>query len=271
MSEIDNIPNDSSRLNTIKTLMNDLERLGIESGMTLIVHSSLKSIGWVCGGAVSVILALENVLTENGTLIMPTHSTDLSEPKYWENPPVPESWWEIIRKEMPPFDKNLTPTTGMGTIPEVFRKQENVVRSTHPNTSFCAWGKQKEYIIQDNHLDFQLNDKSPLGRIYELNGYILLLGVGYDSNTSLHLSEYLANYKSKRIKKEYAPVSEHGIRIWKEYEDININSDDFVQIGMDFEKEHNINVGKIGNAESRLISQRELVNYAKEWMRINRK
>ena len=53
---------------------------------------------------------------------MPTHTGDNSEPSNWENPPVPESWWDVIRAEMPVFDPKLTPTRGMGIIPETFRK-----------------------------------------------------------------------------------------------------------------------------------------------------
>jgi len=73
--------------------------------MILIVHSSLSSLGWVCGGAPSVIQALENILTDDGTLIMPSHSGNLSAPKDWMNPPVTEAWFETIRKEMPVLTK----------------------------------------------------------------------------------------------------------------------------------------------------------------------
>lgn len=270
MPEVDTIDALSNRPNTVRTLKSNLKALEVKEGMTLLVHSSLSSIGWVCGGAVSVILALEEVLTENGTLIMPTHSGDLSDPGNWQNPPVPESWWEIIRKEMPIFDMDLTPTRGMGVVPEVFRKQTDVVRSSHPNSSFAAWGKHKDYIVQDNHLDYQMNKESPLGRIYELDGYILLLGVSYDKNTSFHLTEYKANYTGKKIIKEYAPIIENNKRIWKEYKDIEYNDNDFMKIGADFEKQNNVNIGNIGLAKTRLISQRKLVDFAVKWMEKNR-
>ena len=76
-------------LATVDSLQTDFKALGIETGMVLLVHSSLSALGWVCGGAVAVIIALQKVLGETGTLVMPTHSTDLSDPSQWENPSVP--------------------------------------------------------------------------------------------------------------------------------------------------------------------------------------
>lgn len=239
--------------------------------MTVIVHSSLSSLGWVCGASPAVILALEAALTQEGTLVMPAHSGDLSDPKNWQHPPVPESWWETIRREMPCFDETLTPTRGIGKIPETFRRQASVVRSSHPQLSFAAWGKHKDYVIQDCHFDYAQNEKSPLGRIYELDGYVLLIGVGHDNNTSLHLAEYLAEYPGKRVIANGMPVMKNGLRLWKEFEDIDISSDDFARIGEDFEREHPVIRGKAGNAECRLIRQRSIVDFAVLWMEKNRR
>ncbi|MHB1357358.1 MAG: AAC(3) family N-acetyltransferase, partial [Anaerolineae bacterium] len=112
MTETDAIANTPGLPATVASLAVALETLGVQPGMTLLVHSSLSSLGWVCGGAVAVIRALETVLGENGTLVMPTHSGDLSEPSHWQHPPVPDSWWDTIRVEMPAYDPDLTPTRG---------------------------------------------------------------------------------------------------------------------------------------------------------------
>jgi len=270
MTEKETIINKTNQPNTVSSLVTDFKSIGINEGMTLLVHSSLSSLGWVCGGPVAVILALEEVLTENGTLIMPTHSSDYSDPAEWCNPPVPETWWDIIRNEMPLFDKNLTPTRGMGKIAETFRKQNGVIRSNHPELSFAAWGRNKEYILQDEYYDFSLNEKSPLGRIYELNGNILLLGVDYSNNTSFHLAEYKANYPGKKYIKKGFPVFEDNKKLWKYFDDIDISSDDFNEIGLAYEKDNLIITGKIGNANTKLLNQKKLVDFAKEWMEKNR-
>lgn len=89
MSELDTILRSNSLI-TKESLVKDFILLGLNKGMTVIVHSSLSSIGWVCGGAVSIIQALMDVITPEGTIIMPTHSSDLSDPSQWGNLPVPQ-------------------------------------------------------------------------------------------------------------------------------------------------------------------------------------
>src|SRR5436305_5681484 len=91
-------------------LKTDFSNIGIKPGMTLIVHSSLKSIGWVCGREITVVDALMEVLTPEGTLVMPTHSSDYSDPSAWMSPPVPSGWVEIIKAEMPVFRPEVTPS-----------------------------------------------------------------------------------------------------------------------------------------------------------------
>lgn len=271
MSEQDSIDLLTGGPNTVRTLERDFRALGISEGMTLLVHASMSSLGWVCGGAQAVILALENVLGRSGTLVMPAHSGDLSDPKNWQHPPVPESWQETIRNEMPAFDRKLTPTRGMGKIAESFRVQEGVVRSGHPQMSFAAWGRHKDYVTQDAHYDNALNEESPLGRVRDLDGFVLLIGVGHDNNTSIHLAEYIAKYATKKAVMNGMPLREGDATIWKEFADIDYFMDDFETIGADFERTGAVATGKIGAAECRLMRQRNLVDFAVQWMEQNRK
>ena len=257
---------------TVESLAAGFRNLGITPGMVVLVHSSLSSIGWVIGGPVAVILALEEVLGPEGTLVMPTHSGDLSDPKDWNNPPVPENWKEAIRQHMPAFDPDLTPTRGMGRIPETFRKGKGVLRSNHPQDSFAAHGKAAEYITKGHGLDFGLGESSPLARIYDLEGWILLLGVGFENNTSLHLAEIRADFPSKKEIDQAGPVFQNGTRSWVTIKSLEDKTDDFVQIGKAYRKSGGvIYTGKIGNATAELIPQRDLVDFTADWMSRNRK
>lgn len=257
---------------TVPSLVEEFTDLGVTQGMTLMVHTSMKSFGrWIVGGSNAVILALEKALGESGTLVMPTHTGDLTDPSGWSNPPVPEDWWEIIRREMPAFEPDLTPTRLMGATAEAFRKQHGTLRSNHPQVSFAARGFHAEYITGGHSLSLCLGEQSPLARLYDCDGWVLLIGVGHNRNTSLHLAEYRASYPGKKEMKLSAPCKVNGVRQWITSDDIDFDSDDFPQIGASFERDTNLVLTrKVGEATLRLMPQRALVDYAVKWMENHR-
>lgn len=255
--------------NTVPSLAADLRALGVEEGETLLIHTSLSALGWVCGGPQAIVDALCEVVTESGTFVMPTHTGQYTDPAGWSEPPVPDDWIEPIREMMPPFRSEVTPTRGMGAVPECFRNYPDVVRSRHPEVSFAAWGVDAEEIVADHGFDYGLGETSPLSRIYERDGRVLLLGVGHDRNTSLHLSEYRAEIP-KGTTASSAPVLRDGERIRVKYEDIETSAEDFATVGAAFEREIGLTEGQVGAATAKLVEQRELVDFAVEWFEKNR-
>lgn len=110
-----------------------------------------------------------------------------------------------------------------------------------------------------------------MARLYDVDGWVLLLGVGHERNTSLHLSEYRAEWPSKKYAPQGAPVMVDGERRWIEFEDLDWNEDDFAEIGKAFEAATDeVSIGKVAQAESRLMRQRPLVDFGVQWMEQNR-
>lgn len=240
------------------SLAADLRGLGIKAGDILFVHSSLSSLGWVIGGAVAVLQALQDVVTEQGTLMLPAQSGDLSDPANWHNPAVPESWWPTIRENLPAFDPASTPTRGLGVIPELFRTWPHVRRSHHPHNSYAAWGKYAAYLTDNHQLDFSMGEGSPLARFYELDGYVLQLGT--HRNSSLHLAEVRAGLRP--VVERAAPIMHGGERRWVTFQDIAYDDATFPPIKAAFEAKGSVKLGKVGAATTKLMRQRELVDFA---------
>ena len=139
---------------TVASLRADLRALGVVAGDVLLLHSSRSSIGFVAGGPQAIVQALLDVLGVEGTLVVPTHTPDNTDPATWRNPPVPEPWWSVIRERSPGFDPALTPASRwMGILAETVRNWPGSVRSSHPQVSFAAVGAQAVEVTAGHRID----------------------------------------------------------------------------------------------------------------------
>ena len=256
--------------NTQDTLVRDLRALGLTEGDVLLVHSSLSSIGWVCGGEIAVIQALLQVIGDTGTLVMPAHCGDNSDPAKWARPPVPKEWWDVIYDNMPAFDRDATPTRGMGRIADRFRTYPGTARSNHPQVSFCARGRMRDEVVSEHHLTPQFGLQTPLGKLYRMDAKVLLLGVGFSNCTSFHLAEHLTGCMP--ASRMGTAMMVDGLRQWVWFEDMDFDDEDFTRIGGEYENgTRAVSVGKVGNAACRLFDMKPAVDYATQWMLRHRK
>jgi aminoglycoside 3-N-acetyltransferase len=257
---------------TRSRLVSDLRALGVRPGMALMVHSSLSSLGWVVGDSETVVLGLEEAVGDQGTILMPAFSYDVAEPSDWKNPPVPESWWETIRKEWPPFDVRWAKTQRLGEIAETFRCQPGTLRSDHPHLSFAARGPRAREFVGYHSLENAAGEGSPLARLYDADGSVLLLGVGHDSNTSLHLAETRARWpgREKMFERKGRRV-ENGRVVEVTLRDFWWHEEEFAELGRDFEREtREVRIGPVGLATARLMRQRPLVDFGVQWVEKHR-
>ena len=135
----------------------------------------------------------------------------------------------------------------------------------------AAWGKHAAYLTENHDLSNIFGDGSPIGRLYALDGHVLLIGVGYDKNTSLHLADARAEYPGKHTVMESSAILAQGKRVWKTYETLFVDGADFSAIGRDFEQACPVSKVSLGNGSLTLMRQRQLVDFAVSWMERNRK
>jgi aminoglycoside 3-N-acetyltransferase len=249
------------------SLLAGLRALGIRRGDTVVVHSAMSAIGWVCGRETAVVSALIAAVGPTGTLVMPAHSGDNSEPSDWCNPPVPEDWFPVIRETMPAFDRRATPSRCMGRVSECFRTWPGTRRSAHPHVSWCARGPGARWLLRGHTYGkpgFGMG--SPVGRLYRRNAKILLIGVGYDNCTALHLSEAMC--PNTLLTDVGAAVrTRGGRRRWTTWRENELNSDRFPQIGEAYERDGGEAVcGKLGAADCKVLRCKPLVDFGLKWL-----
>ena len=255
---------------TVASLATELAELGVVPGSVLMVHTAMSHLGFVAGGAHAVVDALRRVIGPGGTLVVPTHSGHLSDPAAWSNPPIPESWWDVIRDETPAFDSALTPTRQMGAVVECARHLPGFRRSDHPAVSIGAVGPAADTIVEGHGLDDGMGEGSPLARLVELDAFVLLLGVSHANNTVLHLAEYRATYPAKLWVIKHAPVLVDGVRQWVDYTELDPDADDFERLGEDFAATGLESQGQVGAGTGRLMRARDVVEFGAQWMTTNR-
>lgn len=155
---------------TKETLKSDLLKMGLKTTDSIMIHSSMKSIGEVSGGADTVVEALMEYF-EEGLLMMPTHT------------------WKQMSKEYNIFNPKKEDGC-VGIIPNIFWKRKNVYRSFHPTHSIAAYGKMAaEYIRNDDYSTTPCAPDGCFGKLKDINGKILLIGVNHIKNTFIHSVE----------------------------------------------------------------------------------
>lgn len=251
-----------------------LEQLAaVAPGGPVMVHSSLRRVGPVSGGADTVLRALLDTVGPTGTVVVPTFTSENSDtsPPYLDRVRgLDPAQVEAVRAAMPAFDAATTRAPRMGTLAETLRQAPGARRSAHPQTSFAALGHDAGELVADHHLDCHLGEDSPLARLYERNAQVLLLGVGFDVLTAFHLAEYrVAEPPRRRYRCVVRP--EGADRTWWEYEDVLLDDGDFEKLGDAFERDTDaVSVIPFGSGTARLLRLRDAVDYAVEWLPAHR-
>jgi len=221
-----------------------IRELGVTPGSVLLVHTSFSKVGPVEGGPRGLIDALHAAVGPNGTLVMPSMSDD----------------------DEHPFDPRGTPCRGMGVVADTFWRAANVLRSDSPH-AFAALGPEADRITADHPLDVPHGLNSPVGRVYELDGLILLLGVGHDADTTIHLAEMMAGVRYRRQKS--VVVIHAGHRTRYSYGEIDHCCENFNLVDRWLDADGGQRRGRVGHCEARLARSRHVVATVTDRLRAN--
>jgi aminoglycoside 3-N-acetyltransferase len=256
-----------------KQLTEDVRALGVMPGDCIMVHASLRAVGEVAGGPDQVHLALKDALTPDGTLIMYAGC-----PRYYDEVGrgnlTPEEEREVLDK-LPPFDPETARSArDHGALVELLRTSPGS-RVNHHVTRFVVWGRQAEYLISYQPWNYALGAGSVLERLVELDGKILLLGCDHDTVTFLHYAEHVVDIPDKRIARYRVSIEENGRRVWRDQEEVDssdrahANWPDrfFAKITDGYLAAHPHGRGRVGNADSYLLSANGLLCFALPLMR----
>jgi len=217
-------------------LADQLRNLGIEPGGVLVVHASFRAFGPIEAGPPALIEVLHEVLGPSGTLVMPSMSGS---------------------RRTDPYDLARTPTRDMGIVAETFWRMSGTLRSDHPTSSFAANGPLAREITAPQPLSPGHGLASPIGRVYRLGGSILLLGVGHDANTTIHLAESIAQVPY-HIRK-WATMLRDGMPERVEYDETDHCCRNFALLDGWLRQRGLQNEGIVGGATARLMQSKGVV------------
>lgn len=190
------------------------------------------------GGPRGLIEALQAVLGPGGTLVMPSMSDD----------------------DEHPFEVTATPCAAMGVVADTFWRLPGILRSDSPH-GFAATGAQAAYMTSAHPLDVPHGLESPPGRVYSLDGQVLLLGVGHDADTTIHVAENLAGVRY-RLPKYVMTRDPQGRPHRYDYAEIDHCCERFALMDEWLAQGERQRRGMVGHGTARLARSRDIVDAA---------
>jgi aminoglycoside N3'-acetyltransferase len=225
-----------------RLLIEQLQTLGVRPGSVLVVHTAFSKVAPVEGGPRGLTDALLAALGPQGTLVMPSLSDE----------------------DEIPFDATRTPCRGMGVVADTFWRMPGVLRSDNPH-AFAASGPKAAEVLADHPVDVPHGLDSPVGRVHDVDGDVLLLGIGHDANTTIHLAENLAGVRYRLP--HHVTVTRDGRPTCVDYVEVDHCCQNFARMDEWLGDSAGQRIGTVGRAEARLARSRDIVAAALAMLR----
>ncbi|HEY6568256.1 MAG TPA: aminoglycoside 3-N-acetyltransferase [Actinomycetota bacterium] len=268
-------PSESPPPVTRSQLEGGLRDLGVSAASVVMVHTSMRALGWIAGGPETVVRALLSVLGPEGTLM--AYAGWDQDPYHLEQ--WPASVRDAARRELPPFDPTLSEANrDHGRVPERMRTWPGAVRGPHPEASMVAIGRDAAALVAPHPDDDPYGAGTPLERLVAIDGSVLLLGAPLDAVTLLHHAEAIAPIEDKRRTVYDMPMLVDGATVWRTFHDIDTSDGafDYARLGLAVDPFEQIvqdaleagigRSGVVGAATSVLLPARALTDFAVAWL-----
>lgn len=259
--------------NTKRRLVADLRQLGLLPGDMVMVHASLRSVGPILGGPDVLIQAMLEATSPGGTIMAYTDWQDAVQELTRSD--AEELVSQVDLEELPAFNPGSSRARrDYGVLPEFLRTFPGSVRSGNPGASICAVGSRARWLCENHPLQYGYGLGSPLAKLVETGGRILLLGSPLDSVTLLHYAEHMAAVPGKRVIHYREPILIDGEKKWVEIEEFDTSEpvitgapdNYFEQIVRAYLAGGGGRSGFIGSAPSYLLEAAGLFRFSVEWI-----
>lgn len=235
-------------------LISMFKRMRIIKGMILYVQSDLETFSYVNGGCQTLVEALQEVVGFEGSIVTPSFSENLVDPACDMDYLFERDVFDEIRASKPAFHKKKT-RSECGDFSNQLMRNDGVFRSNHPTHSFVAWGKYAKLICDSHPLHFSLGKESPLDKVVEMNGYVLLLGTSY---RYCDIFKYASCITQKNpIRVITSPIEKKERRIFIKMLEMDYELKNIHVIQQMMEERNVVNDGYVGNAHCRFFKAKE--------------
>lgn len=237
------------------------------------VHSSMRSVGPVLGGPNEVIEALLESVGPGGTVMMYVDWADGAQRRTRVDVNTPLTPDEMAG--WPAFDtRKARADRSYGILPEFLRTWPGALRSGNPGASVAAVGARADWICADHPLDYGYGPGSPLAKLVEARGRVLLLGSPLENVTLLHFAEHVARLPDKRVIRYQEKLLRGGSAEWVEIEEFDTSApvvdaapdDHFDRLMHAYLEQGELSTGQVGGARTYLFEADPLHRFAVGWL-----
>lgn len=256
---------------TRASLRADLARLGVRAGDTVFLHAAMRAVGPILNGPEILAYALLDAVGVNGTIMVYTNWDTLHEGLLDHTGRVLPEW----RDHVPGFDPQASRAIRInGIIAETVRTMHGARRSGNPAASMAAIGRDADWLTANHPQDYGYGNGSPLAKLVETEGRVLMIGAPWRKCTLIHHAEHLARIPDKLVVKYEVPFSAPHGTVWRFIEEYETDDpvhpalpvDHIERIVTDFVAAGNGLRGLVGSASSLLMDAKPLVAFAVEWL-----